>query len=89
MVYWFKLQLPQHGAAHPAPLKTCKFCNGTGTRDYKGEDINCNVCNTESTRKEGIPIGKEKNWETNYSFDVDNVREFAEFCKESDGFEIC
>jgi hypothetical protein len=71
------------------PLKTCKFCNGTGTRDYKGEDINCNVCNTESTRKEGIPIGKEKNWETNYSFDVGNVREFAEFCKESDGFEIC
>jgi hypothetical protein len=49
----------------------------------------CNACNTERTRLEGIPIGKALQWEASYPFDVDNVKEFAEFCKESDGFEIC
>ena len=71
------------------PYVTCKFCSGTGTRNDDNVQGDCNVCNSERTRKAGIPIGKEKNWETNYSFDVDNVKEFAQFCAESNGFKIC
>ena len=71
------------------PLITCKYCSGTGKRTLNDDVIDCNVCNTVGTRKAGIPIGKEKQWETSYSFDVDNVKEFAQFCAESDGFEIC
>jgi len=70
-------------------LETCKHCNGTGIRNDEYVKGHCNVCNTEHSIKEGIPIGKVKSSQCQYPFDVDNVREFAEFCKESDGFEIC
>lgn len=33
--------------------------------------------------------GERRPWDTHYPFSVDNVREFAEFCKNSGGFEIC
>ena len=71
------------------PFTTCTLCGGTGFRDDEVIKGNCNACNNATAKSEGTPIGKEKHWETNYPFDVDNVREFAEFCKESDGFEIC
>ena len=31
----------------------------------------------------------EKDFNKHYPFDVDNVKEFAEFCIDSGGFEIC
>ena len=31
----------------------------------------------------------EDKWATSYPFDIDNVKEFAHFCIESGGFEIC
>jgi len=71
------------------PLVPCKLCGGSGIRNDKYHKGKCNVCNTERTRLEGIPIGKELQWEASYPFAVDNVEEFAEFCRESDGFEIC
>ncbi len=71
------------------PYETCKFCNGTGTRDDSRAQGDCNVCNTTSTREAGIPVGKEGNWETSYSFYVENVKEFAQFCAYSNGFKIC
>jgi hypothetical protein len=71
------------------PYVACSICNGTGVRNDKHMKGDCNACNTERTRLEGIPIGKALQWEASYPFDVDNVKEFAEFCKESDGFEIC
>jgi hypothetical protein len=71
------------------PYVTCKLCYGSGVRNDQYHKGNCNVCNTEDTKKMGIPIGKELQWEASYPFEVDNVKEFAEFCKESDGFEIC
>ena len=33
--------------------------------------------------------GKTENFNKSYPFDLDNVREFAEFCLQSGGFEIC
>lgn len=32
---------------------------------------------------------QEKEWIENYPFSVDNVKEFADFCKDSGGFTIC
>tara|TARA_R100000234_G_scaffold3291_3_gene2762 strand:+ start:17630 stop:18157 length:528 start_codon:yes stop_codon:yes gene_type:complete len=32
---------------------------------------------------------KDINYKSSYPFNTDNVRRFAEFCKESGGFEIC
>ena len=40
----------------------------------------CNACHGH---------GKVQHFATNYPFAVDNVREFAEFLIECDGFEIC
>ena len=71
------------------PYETCKICNGTGTRNDEHVQGDCNACNTPSTREQGIPIGKVKNWATSYPFDVDNVKEFAQFCADSGGFKIC
>jgi hypothetical protein len=39
---------------------------------------------------EGKKMGdKEYDWREAYPFEVDNVKEFAEFCRESGGFSIC
>jgi len=62
------------------PLETCIYCKGTGKRDDEYVKGECNVCSGK---------GKVKNWRTDYPFSVDNVKEFAEFCKDSGGFEIC
>jgi len=34
-------------------------------------------------------IYQEKEWIENYPFSVENVKEFADFCKDSGGFTIC
>jgi hypothetical protein len=75
------------------PLLECRYCKGTGTRTWKeeGKDIeqDCNVCNTEYTKEQGIPVGKEKQWECSYPFDAENVENFVKFLECSGGIEIC
>lgn len=82
------------------PRKTCGFCDGTGIRrDEVGiknghperelePDLAillgrthgwCNACGGE---------GMVDDWEANYGFSQDNVRAFAEFLKDSGGFQI-
>ena len=39
--------------------------------------------------KTGKKYGDGWNWADSYPFDVENVRNFATFCSESGGFEIC
>mgnify|MGYP003148120808 CR=1 FL=1 len=62
----------------------CNICDGTGKRKKAPEvgagDIECNGCNGRGTRK---------HFSTNYPFDADNIRDFAKFCRNSGGFEIC
>ena len=50
----------------------------------------------EKDRKEAVERNKGKKstdedfiWSANYPFDSENVMDFAEFCKQSGGFEIC
>jgi hypothetical protein len=74
------------------PLEDCTYCNQTGFREWKQEDgsikiKNCNVCNTEHKDK-NVPVGKVKSFTCSYPFSEKNVIEFANFCRESGGFEI-
>ncbi len=71
------------------PLEDCTLCNGTGIRNDDVVKGSCNSCNTEYTKEQGIPIGKKKSFQCSYPFDTDNVKAFANFCKESGGFVIC
>ena len=59
------------------PDNDCSRCNGNNHGNNKMKE--CKLCNT---------IGKTDNFNKHYPFDVDNVKEFAEFCIESGGFEI-
>ena len=63
------------------PLKKCDTgsCNGTGQRDDKYLKGECNGCGG---------TGEQKDHETHYPFDEDNVREFHSFVKNCGGFEI-
>lgn len=66
------------------PEDPCEICKGTGQRPdglhgVEWKQDGCNGCNGTGTRP---------SWETNYPFDEENVREFAEFCALSGGFEI-
>ena len=60
------------------PDDDCGVCNGNNRGNTKKKD--CNRCNG---------TGKTKNFNKSYPFDVENVEEFAKFCLESGGFEIC
>ena len=82
------------------PRQDCDLCNATGIRsDEVGIEMGmpkkelspemqmltgrthgwCNACDGE---------GRRADFRTEYPFDVDNVREFAEFLAESGGFAI-
>lgn len=62
------------------PLVECEICNGLGVRNDNIVKGTCNGCAGE---------GKVRHWDTHYPFDVENVKEFAQFCRDSGGFKIC
>ena len=62
------------------PLEKCEHCNGTGQRDDEYVQGECNGCDGK---------GERENFNAGYPFNVDNVREFLDFVKNSGGFEIC
>jgi hypothetical protein len=80
---------------------TCEYCKGTGIRsDAVGIENKmpereletemailmgrthgfCNACRGE---------GKTDAWESSYSLDLDDIKEFADFLENCGGFEIC
>ena len=67
--------------AHLASLpdEECIFCKGSGVRENMALPDGCNACS-------GKGIGRP--WACNYYFDADFAKEFAEFLKASEGFEI-
>ena len=62
------------------PDVECEICNGTGLRKDMKIDNGCNGCQGKGARRP---------FNTQYPFDIDNVKEFAKFCEQSGGFEIC
>lgn len=61
------------------PDVVCEFCHGTGKRNDEFVRGTCNACDGKGSHR------PESN---HYPFSEENVREFAEFCKNSGGFEI-
>ena len=70
------------------PKEECSICNGEGMRNdeigkearNKNSAYTCNGCDGK---------GVKNNFNTHYPFESDVVMRFAEFCKQSGGFEIC
>ena len=62
------------------PDEQCKYCEGTGQRNDKLVQGTCNVCGGKCTVRP---------FETRYPFDIKWIEEFAEFSRQSGGFEIC
>ena len=62
------------------PDEKCDLCKSTGERHDKYVDGQCNVC---------AGRGKVRPSDTWYPFKVENIKEFAKFCRASGGFEIC
>jgi len=58
------------------PDQRCDICDGTGRRSSRS----CNACGGK---------GAQPRFKTLCRFSVDNVAEFAIFCRDSGGFEIC
>ena len=58
----------------------CSHCDGKGIRNDEFVKGKCNGCDGE---------GETKPWIAEYPFSVKNVRDFAQFCEKSGGFEIC
>ena len=48
-----------------------------------------NVASYETWYSKQISQLKEDDWNKNYPFSIQNVREFERFCEKSGGFEIC
>jgi len=61
------------------PFETCSICNGAGIRKDKNYTGECNGCKGKGQRE------PSEAW---YDFEEDNVRDFAEFCRDSGGFYI-
>jgi len=74
------------------PFVDCDICDGTGYRKPPPESgaghKDCNGCNSQY-KDPNVPVGKRLMWAANYAFDVENVANFATFCENSGGFEIC
>ncbi len=61
-----------------------------GYEDYhKKQADESNANNKRYLTNGGKKYGDGWDWNDSYPFNVDNVREFAKFCSESGGFEIC
>ena len=73
-------EIIEHGKKFPNDIEDCDWCDGTGKKEESDrsnpDDIICDSCNGKGTQ---LPV---------YSFRVDNVRNFIEFCENSGGFII-
>jgi RecJ-like exonuclease len=61
------------------PLEKCDICDGTGKRNDEVVQGECNGCQGR---------GERESFAASYPFEEENVKEFAEFCRESGGFSI-
>jgi hypothetical protein len=60
-----------------------KAIEKTGDKDIAPADY------PKEFKEEWDRLWADKDWRDSYPFSVSNVKEFADFCKESGGFEIC
>lgn len=83
-----------------APMRECELCAGTGIRDDE-IGVEHGMVDKELDEFEKVLLGRETGWcngcsgrgeresfATSYHFTVDNLVDFADFCKASGGFQI-
>lgn len=64
-------------------------CLKDGRAKLYAHDVKMAIKEAKATNK-GKKVGdKDYNWNEAYPFTITNVKEFAKFCKESGGFQIC
>jgi hypothetical protein len=83
------------------PLENCEYCQGTGIRGDKvgiensmpdkelSPEIQALTGRTHGYCNGCSGKGKIKNWQCQYPFDVENVKQFQEFLDNCGGFSIC
>jgi hypothetical protein len=83
------------------PREKCTICNGTGIRDDQlgidngwplkelDPEVQILTGRTHGSCNACKGIGTNENWAASYPFSVENVAQFAQFCAESGGFQIC
>jgi hypothetical protein len=83
------------------PREPCNWCNSTGIRSdeigiehgWPNKELEPEVQiltgRTHGSCNGCAGIGTVENWAASYPFSIDNVANFATFCIESGGFEIC
>jgi hypothetical protein len=77
-----KLELQVRTEWDNFPLKACGACEGTGLMEpADGEISTCIICGGKGEKHDT----GDSNWKP---FTEDNVKRFAEFCKDSGGFRI-
>ena len=65
-----------------------ELINSGDTKGY--EDHHKKTMEEAEENNKGLKMGDDGyDWNDSYPFNVDNVRNFAQFCSESGGFEIC
>lgn len=70
----------EHAAACAAlPKVQCELCAGTGKWRDQLMSGRCYACDG---------TGRTAAWDSHYPFSEENVRDFAQFCRESGGFRI-
>lgn len=85
----YSQQYKQHVAS--LPKENCTICDGKGMRTppLLNEDFEMNT-DKELQKCNGCDgTGKRESWSASYPFSVENAIEFANFAKESGGFQIC
>jgi hypothetical protein len=80
------------------PNEPCEICAGTGTRKpvkvVDDDDWFTGECGAGDPKTDGIPCnacnatGYVRAWDSHYPFSADNVREFVDFLRKCEGFEI-
>jgi len=68
----------EHNKAESVPDEPCNLCNSTGIRNDEHFQGKCNKCSGKGTVRP---------WHADHLFRT-NVKDFAEFCLASNGFEI-
>jgi hypothetical protein len=83
------------------PRENCKYCNTTGIRTDEigvkmgqperalSPEVSILVGRTHGWCNGCDGVGTQENWNAGYPFSVENVRDFAEFVRDSGGFSIC
>jgi len=77
----------QRGVEHNKKIEDLVSALKERVKEQHGDIIPANYPEPHKTDWDNLQ--SQRNWNANYPFEVQNVKEFAEFCEQSGGFIIC